>query len=161
MSKLPDNDKLRKLFREGRSDVEIAAEYGVTYQAVNKRLAAMGLERRPWANAATAILEAGWPSTRESRRKAYTDLQRGRQLYAFMRWRLGDPGLSAAQTRLAENLVKYERAHDVVISLDPEAETPWSWVPREASDKNLVIRWPAGREVPVGPYRKAITLPEV
>lgn len=61
MSKLPDNDTLRRFYREGLSDKEIAQAYGCSVQAVNARYTAIGIERKPYSNIAAAILEAAWP----------------------------------------------------------------------------------------------------
>jgi len=52
MTKLPDNPELLKLYRNGFSDKEISEEFGVTVQAVNLRLQAMGIKRAPFRTVA-------------------------------------------------------------------------------------------------------------
>lgn len=158
MAKLPDDDVLRKFYRDGLSDKQIAQAYGVTVQAVNLRFANMGIQRKPEMNTATAILNAAYPSS-EVKRSNYTQLNRARELFAFMRWRLGDKTLTDRQLRMAKGFAAYSEEHDVVLSLDIEKKSPWVWLPREATDGRLVLRWPDGREMPKAPHLKAITLP--
>jgi hypothetical protein len=61
---------------------------------------------------------------------------------------------------LAHRFSAYCAANGVVLSLDLSQDTPWVWLPRQASDGQLVVRWPEGREKPKGPHLKAITLPD-
>src|SRR5690349_8690797 len=96
MTKLPENSVILDLYKAGRTDVEIAALYDVTVQAVNYRLNALGIARKPESNTATAILEAAWPSAETGRTK-FTSRARARRLWAFMRWRLGDKTLTVQQ----------------------------------------------------------------
>ncbi|MGW2713694.1 hypothetical protein HKX69_05785 [Streptomyces argyrophyllae] len=160
MAKLPDNETLRRFFREGLSDKEIAKAYDVSVQAVNQRFSKMGLERKPWMNTATAILNAAWPTTDGFKRSEFTHLNRARELFAFMRWRLGDPTLTEKQMYMARRFESQAR-EGVVLEFAPETKSRWVWVPRQESDGDLVLRWPAGRELPKGPHLAAITLPEV
>jgi hypothetical protein len=159
MTKLPDNATLLRFYREGLADAEIAKAYGCTVQAVNLRWAKLGIERRPWSNAATAIIEAAWP-TAEYRRARFTQLNRARDLWAFMRWRLGDPTLSARQLHDAQRFITYVREHDVVLGLDVELSSPWVWLPRQEEDGRLILRWPKDRELPKSSHLEAITLPD-
>ncbi|MFJ8699450.1 hypothetical protein [Streptomyces ardesiacus] len=161
MTKLPDDDVLIRLYRDGVKDEEIASMYGVTHQAVSFRFGRMGLKRKPYISTATAILEAAYPSSGDFKRSDYTQLNRGRQLFSFMRWRMGDPKLTPRQRKLAQEFLTYVQENDVVVSLDPTAKTPWVWLPREPQDGDLVLRWPPAREKPKGDHLKAITLPEV
>ncbi|MFD4608291.1 hypothetical protein ACFWOT_09265 [Streptomyces sp. NPDC058440] len=160
MGSLPDNSTLLKFYRDGLSDAEIAEAYGVSVQAVNKRFARMDIERKPWTNTATAILNTAWPTTKDFKRSEYTHLNRARSLFAFMRWRLGDPTLTDRQLREAERFGMYVRTKKVVLGFDLSSKNPWVWLPREESDGNLVLRWPEGRETPLGPHLAAITLPD-
>ncbi|MDI1454397.1 hypothetical protein NHG22_11335 [Streptomyces sp. ATE26] len=162
MAKLPDDETLKKfLYVDGLTDRQIAAAYGVSIQAVNKRYVKMGIQRKPWMNTATAILDAAWPSTKDFKRSEYTGRWRARELFAFLRWRLGDPTLSAYQLQTAENFSNYARSNDVVLDFDPDRETPWMWQPRTLADENLILRWPKGRELPTGEHLKALTLPDI
>ncbi|KIE24711.1 hypothetical protein LK08_22740 [Streptomyces sp. MUSC 125] len=164
MTKLPDNEVLRQhYYADGLSDKQIATMYGCTVQAVNQRFGSMEppIQRKPWTNKATAILEAAFPTRPGFKRSEYTHLHRARSLYAFMRWRLGDPTLSARQVGDAQRFARYARDNHVILGFDPERrENPWQWLPREDSDGDLLLRWPAGREMPKEPHLKAITLPE-
>ncbi|MGW7284783.1 ImmA/IrrE family metallo-endopeptidase [Streptomyces sp. NPDC054847] len=160
MTKLPDNDTLRELYQKGLSDKSIAQRYGVTVQAVNWRLARMGIRRMPYSFMATEILQAAYPTSVGFRRSHYTQLNRGRELFSFIRWRLGDPTLSERQLHMAKRFAEYSHERNVVVSLDVSAEVPWVWLPRVSSDGRLVIRWPAGQERPGAAHLQAITLPE-
>ncbi|MFE5009755.1 hypothetical protein ACFRJ3_34805 [Streptomyces sp. NPDC056696] len=158
MTKLPDNENLRRLFREGRTDKEIAKAFGCSPQAVNLRFTQMGIERKPFANTAAAILEAAWPRD-EFERSKFSRFNRVRDLSSFMRSRLGDPTLTAKQIQRAERFAAHLELNDLILTLDWDQENPWVYMPRESSDGRLVIRWPEGRERPKGPHLEAISLP--
>lgn len=160
MDMLPDDNTMRKFLRDGLSNREIAKRYGVSPQAVNYRFTRMGIQRFPYISTATAILEAAYPTAPGFRRSDYTQRWRARQLFAFMRWRLGDPDLTERQIEAAKHFANRSRKHDVVLALAPDEPQPWVWVAREPSDGRRVLRWPAGREMPRGPHLAAITLPD-
>jgi transcriptional regulator with XRE-family HTH domain len=155
---LPDNETLIKWrYIDGLSDEQIAKAAGVSIQAVNKRWKE---PRKPHTNAAKAILDAAWPTTKDFKRSEYTHFGRAKELMYFMRWRLGDKTLSDTQLRLARRFHAYCVTHNAVLSFDLEAgPNPWVYVPREERDGRLVLRWPDNREKPKGQYLKAITLP--
>lgn len=160
MAKLPKNPELLKLYRNGFSDKEIADMFDVTVQAVNLRLSALGVQRAPFRNSAIKILETAWPSE-ETRRTEFTHLNRARDLFSFLRWRLGDAGLTKRQLADAARFERIIRNGNVVMDLQPDAKGgPWVLLPREPSDGRMVIRWPEGRELPTGELRKALDLPE-
>ncbi|MFC9591509.1 hypothetical protein ACFTUC_17175 [Streptomyces sp. NPDC056944] len=159
MAKLPDDETLRKYFRDGLSDREIADMHGCSYQAVNLRFTKMGLERKPYKNIASAILEAAWPSSQYSREKFR--FNRVRDLTSYMRWRLGDPNLTEKQRERAEYFMGRLRGEGEILALVWSEENPWVYLPREPSDGRLVIRWPADRELPKGLHLEAISLPAV
>ncbi|NEC21165.1 hypothetical protein [Streptomyces parvus] len=159
MAKLPDNVTLRRLFREGLTDLQIAKAYGCTPAAVNARYGiVMNEPRKPWSNTASAILEAAWPRE-EFERQKFTRFNRARDLTTFIRWRLGDPTLTERQLLRARNFTKHQKRNGVVLTLDWSKDNPWVFLPREPSDGELVIRWPEGRELPKGPHLEAISLP--
>lgn len=160
MTKLPDNETLLRYYREGLTNAQIAEAYGVTHQAVTFRFTKMGIERKPEKNTATAIIEAAFPSS-EIRRSDYTQFNRARQLFSFIRWRLGDETLSERQVASAKKLATHELTNGVVLALDVESKPPWVWLPRTPADGRLILRWPDGRELPKGPHLKAITLPRL
>lgn len=160
MTKLPDNDTLRRYFREGLSDKQIANAFGCSVQAVNVRFVAMGIERKPYSNTAAAILEAGWPREEFDRNK-FTRFNRARDLATFIRWRLGDPDLTDRQHERVEKFTRNLERNDFVLAIDWAKDNPWVYVPREPRDGRRVIRWPEGRELPRGPHLEAITLPPV
>jgi len=160
MTKLPDNDTLRRYFREGLSDKEIAQAFGCSVQAVNMRFAAMGIERKPYSNTAAAILEVAWPRDEFDRSK-FTRFNRARDLATFIRWRLGDPDLTPRQHERVEKFTRHLEKEGLVLAIDWDRDNPWVYVPREPQDGRLVVRWPTGREMPRGPHLEAITLPPV
>jgi hypothetical protein len=160
MTKLPDNPELLKLYRNGFSDKEISEMFGVTVQAVNLRLQAMGITRAPFRTVAKEILEAAWPSA-ETRRGEFIHLNRARDLYAFLRRQLGDPALTRNQRTAAERFDRLIRSQDAVMDLQPDAPGgPWVLLPRKPSDGRMVIRWPEGRELPTGKLRESLDLPD-
>jgi hypothetical protein len=158
MRKLPSNPELLKLYRNGMTDKEIAIQYGASPQAVNARFVAMGLRR--YRQKVTAILESAWP-TEETRRGDFVHLNRYRDLCAFLRRRLGDSEMTPNQLRSAERFERAIRDGNCVLDFRPDSDEPWAFVPREESDGHMVIRWPAGRELPEGDLREALDLPEV
>ncbi|MFF4557179.1 hypothetical protein [Streptomyces sp. NPDC001422] len=159
MTKLPDNEALRSLVNRGFSNAQIAEMYDVTVQGVNFRLSNMGIQRKPWSNTATAIMEQAWPSA-ETGRSKHTNSNAARRLWAYVRYRLGDPQLSERQKSDAVKFQAYVEKHAVVLHLDSSREvSPWVFVPRMPADGRLVIRWPEGREKPLGAHLEAISLP--
>lgn len=158
MTKLPGSTEFIKLYRSGLSDKEIAEAFDVTVQAVNKKLVNLGIQRHPAKHAATAIINAAWPSEEYGRNK-YTSLSRAQRLFAFLRKRLGDEVLGPRQDRMAVLFEREVRTRGVVLHLDPSSAQPWVWLPREASDGRMVIRWPEGREKPTGELLEALDLP--
>lgn len=158
MAKLPDNETLRRFFREGRSDKEIAKAFDCSVQAVNLRYSAMGMERKPYSNTAAAILETAWPRDEFDRGK-FSRFNRARDLTSFIRWRLGDDTLTPRQLERASRFAHVLERDQVVLAIDWTQENPWVYVPRKPSDGRLVVRWPEGRELPKGPHLEAISLP--
>jgi hypothetical protein len=159
MTKLPDNPELLKLYRNGFSDKEIAAQFDVTVQAVNMRLQALGIQRAPFRTQATEILEGAWPVA-ETRRGEFIHLNRARDLYAFLRRQLGDTALTKSQLVAAARFERLIRSHNAVLDLQPGMPGgPWVLMPREPSDGRMVIRWPEDRELPPEELRAALDLP--
>ncbi|MFF9653070.1 hypothetical protein [Streptomyces sp. NPDC014622] len=159
MTKLPENPDLLKLYRNGYSDKEISEMFGVTVQAVNLRLSALGIKRAPFRTSAKEILEAAWPSA-ETRRTEFVHLNRARDLYAFLRRQLGDTGLTKTQLAAAARFERLIRTKTAVLDLQPDApDGPWVLIPRSPSDGCMVIRWPEGRGLPPGKLREALNLP--
>ncbi|WP_055523430.1 hypothetical protein [Streptomyces graminilatus] len=160
MTKLPDNPALLKLYRNGKSDKEIAAMFDVSFQAVNKRLREMGIWRAPFKAQAQDILEHVWPKA-ETQRTKFMRLNRARDLFYFLRRRLGDKALTELEMRGSERFEALIREGDVVLALMPNApEGPWVLEPRLDSDGRMVIRWPEGRP-PLADekHRAALDLP--
>ncbi|TFV32309.1 hypothetical protein E4K10_18305 [Streptomyces sp. T1317-0309] len=89
MAKLPDNETLRKLFERSLSNRAIAEHYGVTVQAVNFRLAKMGLQRRPKVNQASVIIGAVWKVEAHNRTGSHHSLEAAKMLRLWMRKQLG------------------------------------------------------------------------
>ncbi|MFJ8946339.1 hypothetical protein ACIRG4_24425 [Streptomyces sp. NPDC102395] len=155
MTKLPPHSELQELYRNGLSDAEIAKIFDVTVQAVNARRVAMGL--RKYRQMVTGVCEMAWPAA-ETRRGDFVHLNRYRDLGCFLRWRLGDPEMTANQKRGAERFERTIREGNCVLDFQPDSNEPWSFVPREESDGHMVIRWPEGRALPEGELRDALDL---
>ncbi|MFC9231343.1 hypothetical protein ACFTZI_20660 [Streptomyces decoyicus] len=149
MSKLPSDAEMTKLFALGQlNNREIAEKYGVTPQAVNKRYAKLGLERRPHANDANAEIAKVWKvqATREvGSHHAMFPVQ---ALRLWLRLRLGDRELSQRQRRDALNFEKRVRDKNCVLAYDPEEGQPFTWEAREPRDDLLVVRYPKEKGAP-------------
>ncbi|MER6912250.1 hypothetical protein ABT354_11300 [Streptomyces sp. NPDC000594] len=158
MAKLPSDAELVKLFHLGADDKALAEEYGVTVQAVNKRFVNLGLRKKPAALRANELVRSIWDvkTSREgpSHHNAYTV----KALKVYLRSRLGDTGLSQTQQREAEWLIGRLVRDNTVVTYDPE--NGWQYAPREPADGRMIVRWPAGKELPKEDLRQALTLPE-
>ncbi|MFJ9900265.1 ImmA/IrrE family metallo-endopeptidase [Streptomyces sp. NPDC091280] len=161
MTKLPDNPVLLKHYRDGMSDKEIAEVYGVSFQAVNKRLKELGIWRAPFKVQAQEILEHVWPAS-ETNRTEYMAINRARDFFYFLRRGLGEKTTTRTLVRGSERFDRLIRESGCVLDLRPgEAEGPWVLIPRLESDGNCVIRWPEGRApFEDEKYRAALELPE-
>ncbi|MFD0407307.1 hypothetical protein DR950_36185 [Kitasatospora xanthocidica] len=152
MTALPDDRELLKMAQRGMTHEEIGNLYGVTKQAVNKRLRALGYSSKPIARAVAELLP--WDVEKEHRKALrYVNLR------YWMRMQLGDEEVPAVRQRDGRNYAYLLAVKEVV--LDYDAATGWSEVPRQPSDGRLAIRWPADAPEPSEEARKALELPEV
>lgn len=153
---------LVKAYHLGRSDKEIAKEYGITVQAVNKRLRKLGLAR--WTRPTHEVKE--WLAYRwdvkasasgglESHHQRYS----AKRLKVWLRRQLGDDTLSAQQLVQADQWERRIRARNEVLCYDPNRAEGWYYRPRRPSDGNLVIDWPRDLPFPDDRFKKALELP--
>ncbi|MFJ8041196.1 hypothetical protein ACIRBX_11890 [Kitasatospora sp. NPDC096147] len=157
MARLPSDAELKKLFVLGRSNQEIADQYGVTLQAVAKRLAEQNYYRRPLAAAVVNdILSEAWSILTVDNGPSHHSSSPAQSLKVWMRRRLGDASLSERQAHTADLFEKRLRTRGLV--LDYSRERGFEWVPRLPTDGHLAIRWPADRAAPSERAARVLTL---
>jgi hypothetical protein len=162
MTKLPSDAEMTKLFVLGQlNNREIADKYDVTPQAVNKRFQKLGLERRPYSNDANAEIAKVWRVVATQGADSHHAIFSIQTLRLWLRLRLGDRELSDRQRRDALNFEKRVRERNVVLAYDPEKEKPFFWVPREARDDRLVVRYPKEKGAPPLDELARFRLPDV
>lgn len=158
--KLPPAETLKKFFQQGRTDKEIAEEYGVTQAAVNKHRLRLVGSVRPIARRVNEGLSVRWRvvTGEDSRDQGAGQI---RDLRAFLRRQLGDDTLSPEQLAKAREFERRIRKNNVVVEYHPEETSPWSYRPRRPKDGQLVVDWPADLPFPSEEFRSALTLPEI
>ncbi|MER5883100.1 GcrA family cell cycle regulator [Streptomyces sp. NPDC001941] len=140
---LPGDTELAKLWEAGLSHAEIARQFGVSRQAVNKRFNRMGVTPRAGQLTVTDILPwdlASFPQKGMLRQQEpYIGLR------AFVRKRIGE-NLSA-RSELARKSFVAQIGKGLVLDIDPSVGA--HYVKRDPKrDGTLVIRWP--EDVPRG-----------
>lgn len=153
---------LVKLYHLGKSDAEIAEEYEITVQAVNKRLNKMGLTRRTKPNRQVnewlayrwdiKASKVGGPDSHHQRYSA-------KRLKVWLRMRLGDDTLSDRQRLEAQQWERRIRTEGLVLCYDRDRPEGWYYRLRLPSDGRLVIDWPEGLPFPDERFKRALELP--
>lgn len=157
-ARLPDDDQMRRYFSLGWRDSEVAEEYGVTRQAVQKRWRKLGLKRAPFVSEVTDLLNQGWDFPEEGETAAGSTRAKwhSRMLRSFLRRRLGDVLVSRETDRVRAWATSLREENAIMIYT---AERGWHPVPRESGDRPWVVRWPSGRPLPNSRHQRALTLP--
>ncbi|MEV6419047.1 helix-turn-helix domain-containing protein [Streptomyces sp. NPDC051662] len=146
---LPDNAELLKREALGMSRAEIAAEFGVSRQAVAKRFNDMGKYSRGPIQDVTAALP--WDIANHPAKKKLWAQQPYLGLRAFLRQRMGAEVSQRSQLALRAFLNHVVQGE----VLDLHETQGAHYVPRDPErDGELVIRWP--RSVPLDDERKAL-----
>ncbi|MFE4513778.1 hypothetical protein ACFRMQ_06200 [Kitasatospora sp. NPDC056783] len=138
--KLPGDSVLSERFIKGKTDEEIAEEYGCSRQAVNLARNRLKYTRRPYSNRANSLIGAVW---RVQTSTGHQDENPIQVLRVWVRLRLGDDSLSARQRTEAINFEARIRREGTVLQYDPSNSKGFSYVQREPQDGRLVVRWPA------------------
>ncbi|GAA4071236.1 hypothetical protein [Streptomyces hundungensis] len=159
MTKLPTDAEMAKLFHLGVTDAEIAKQYDVTVQAVNKRFVKMDLRRKPIALRVNELVKSIWDVKTSRTGPSHHNAYVLKNLKVYMRTQLGDTA-SEAQRREADWLIGRLIRDDVVIDYNAETEQGWAYVPRKPQDGRRIIRWPEGKELPAADLQRAMELPE-
>ncbi|MFD7015906.1 hypothetical protein [Streptomyces sp. NPDC059928] len=159
MTKLPTDAEMAKLFHLGVTDAEIAQEYDVTVQAVNKRFVKMQLRRKPIALRVNELVKSVWDVKTSRTGPSHHNAYILKNLKVYMRVQLGDTA-SEAQRREADWLIGRLIRDDVVIDYDADTEHGWAYVPRKPQDGRRIIRWPEGKELPEADLQRAMELPD-
>ncbi|MEU5577793.1 hypothetical protein ABZ791_10675 [Streptomyces huasconensis] len=134
---LPKEDiELLKLEALGLSYVEIAKQYGVSRQAVQKRFGLMGVYVRAAHRSVTEILP--WDLSDHPAKDKIKRSESFMGLRAFIRKRVGAEVSDRSELAL-RTFMNHVRA-DEVLHLDPV--TGPVWVRRNSKDGTMVIRWP-------------------
>ncbi|QUI30671.1 hypothetical protein H9W91_07200 [Streptomyces alfalfae] len=143
MAKLPPNHILKALHLQGLSDQQIADQYGVKRQAVNKRLRAMDIEQKP-EEAQAAFEMLPWQvKTLQYGQGTHHTAYPYESLKLYLRALLGDETLTNRQRADAARFERRLLAHPgKVLVYDRDTEKGFSWQDREPADGSLIIRWP-------------------
>ncbi|MFD7336654.1 hypothetical protein ACFV98_11705 [Streptomyces violascens] len=151
-----------KLFHLGVSDADIAAQYDVTVQAVNKRYLNMNppLRRKPVAVRVTEMVNSIWDvKVDRSGADTHHNKYAFKNLKVYMRMRLGDT-VSATQQASADRFIRRLVRDDTVVDYQRDTEEGWQFVPRLPIDDRRIIRWPADKALPAADLQRAMALPE-
>ncbi|MFI1796368.1 hypothetical protein ACH427_03260 [Streptomyces sp. NPDC020379] len=163
MTKLPPDAVLRKLMQLGATDDELARSYGVTPQAVWKRRSGLGMLKKPIATRVHAALKEAWDvkSTSVPGRQSHHNKRPLQALKYYMRQRLGDETLSPTQLKQIGQFLENVSSGRFVIEYRRDTEAGFFYVPREARDEDLLVRWPEGVPLPGADIVEAMRLPPV
>ncbi|MFB8199404.1 hypothetical protein [Kitasatospora purpeofusca] len=159
--KLPSDSELSEMFIKGRTDTEIAKEFGTTRQAVSYKRSRLGYNVRPFSTRANDLISRVWKVQVLPDKAPGSHNQTGpmQALRVWLRLQLGDPSLSEKQRRAASGFEDRLRRELVVLAYDRQSVKGFYYLPREPGDGQLVIRWPEGvpRDLEAEKY---LTLPE-
>jgi hypothetical protein len=150
---------LVKLFHLGRTDKEIAKDYGITPQAVSKRRVKLTLRRQEVVDKVAEGLAARWTVFTVPTAESHHSRHSARALKVWLRRRLGDDKLSPAQIKLADQWERNLRRRNAVLCYDPSTKDGWFYRPRTPADGQRVIDWPADLPFPDEQFRRALELP--
>ncbi|MFJ2244868.1 hypothetical protein [Streptomyces sp. NPDC087862] len=151
---------MTKLFHLGATDPEIAAEYDVTPQAVNKRMIALGLRREPVIKQVRDLINSAWPVKVTRGPDSHHNRRPMAALRLYIRQQLGDD-LSEAQVKRVDALVKKLLAEHLVLDYDVDSHEGVFYAHRRREDGRRIMRWPSDVELPSADLLKALDLPEV
>jgi hypothetical protein len=151
---------LVKLVKLGKTDKEIAEMYDITVQAVNKRLVAMGMQRRTKPNQqVNDYLRYRWEIRATQGNDSHHNRYSAKALKVWLRRQLGDETLSMKQRVMADQWERRMRSSNEVLCYDPDRSDGWYYRPRTPEDGRLVIDWPESIPFPDERFRKALELP--
>ncbi|OKH95422.1 hypothetical protein [Streptomyces uncialis] len=150
MTSLPSNMELSRLHRQGVTDVQIAARYGVTRQAVNKRLKLLKLSSKPPLTAKANALVPWNVLAGQAGEPTHHTAYPLEGLKMLLRLRMGDDTLSQRQRADGERFERRLRKNpNLVLDYDRESVSGFFWRERTPEDGKLIVAWPAGVERPV------------
>ncbi|MFJ5066544.1 hypothetical protein ACIQC7_09030 [Kitasatospora sp. NPDC088556] len=144
MTKLPSNKELLELRALGYKYAEIGRLFDVTKQAVSWRFAQMGMKEISPLDDVNDVLAEAWPGIHANGHHNRSPIQ---MLRVWMRSNLHDT-LSKRQVAAATNFEARVRGCNEVLAYLPDTEVGFSYVRRQPSDGQLVIRWPEDRPAP-------------
>jgi hypothetical protein len=150
---LPDDSLLlRERDFEGLTLEEIAAKHNVSKAAVSKAFTRMG---RPFGSHAAMDFKEIIPW---SIQRPHQSLDASVRLRAHIKFRSGLEVPESAKRRL-ENWWLRMRDERTVLTYREDASPFWHYVPRKASDGNMIVRWPEDMPPPTDRQRSLLTLP--
>jgi len=150
---------LEKYFHLGWSNRRIAEEYGISVQAVSKRLTGMGLYRKPISRQVNEWLAIRWDIRAPKEGYGHHNSHAAQSLRYWLCMRLGDNDLSERQKRKAHKWVLGLQERNEVLCYDPDTPKGWYYRPRTAQDGQRVIDWPPGMPYPSEKFKRALDLP--
>ncbi|WP_327294444.1 hypothetical protein [Streptomyces sp. NBC_01197] len=161
MTSLPTDSVMIKLFHLGVPYKKIARTYGVSHQAVSKRMVGLGLKRLPAAEEVSELLNYRWGGILTSQYgKSHHSHRAGKSLKLWLRAKLGDDGLSDLQRETAAQWENRIRRKGLVLCYDSTSSAGWSYRDRRPEDGRLVIDWPPELPFPDGASRSLLELPD-
>jgi transcriptional regulator with XRE-family HTH domain len=150
---------LIELFHEGVSDKDIAAEFGITVQAVSKRRLQLHLPRKSTAQKVAASLRVRWKLRNTQDADSHSRKYANMRLREWLRYRYGDKDLSEDQIRLAKGWVRERMEQQDVLCYNPDLEEPFYYRARRPEDGRLLIDWPADLPFPSTRFKQALQIP--
>lgn len=150
---------LVKLFHRGDSDKAIAAEFGISPQAVAKRRMKLNLVRKPVSRQVSEYLAHRWTIYTKQYEHSHHNAYSAKRLREWLRWRLGDDKLSKDQLHRAKVWEERMRRENLVLCYNPETVEGWYYRDRRPEDGRLVIDWPKGLPFPDQKFKRALELP--
>lgn len=142
-NRLPSDRELLELVEEGLTDRDIAEMYGVTVQAVNKRLRKLGVNRRSQGMLRTnALINHRWTVYVSTDADSHHHAYPSKMLRLWLRLQLGDKTVKPEDARMAAAWARELRDRGEVLCYD--RVKGWFYRPRRLTDGKRAIDWPAG-----------------
>ncbi|MFD5308301.1 hypothetical protein [Streptomyces ardesiacus] len=146
-------------FHAGEKDREIAEDYGITPQAVEKRRRKLGLKRNRVYDTVNEGLRTRWDIKSATNSGGHMRKYAIATLKEWMRLRMGDKELSAESIHRAKAWAKERSIKEDVLYYDPDAPEPWLYRDRRPEDGRLAIDWPADLKFPSTKFRQSLEIP--
>ncbi len=138
MMVLPSDYELQKLLSAGLNETQIAKQFGVTQQAVGNRLNYIEIYRKGPKSPVSSVIP--WDISQHPEKKRLTQQASFRGLRGYVRNKMGETLTERAKLDVRAFLNRVRQGYVLDLMDGPG----FAYVPREASDGLLVVRWPEG-----------------